>query len=129
MKQGLITRPGVDANGNDITRKFIHSKLLSIGTSVLELNNDNKTQYRVGTIEAITAQGELKTFSTQIWEKNAARVKVGEEYLTEVRVDNGVVYLNTTSMNVAERASVEDFAFGEKESVTAKPVAEGADLV
>lgn len=108
MEKGFITMKGSDANGQAIVRKMIQSKLVSIGQN--KLTNTNGTEFRIGSIQYVTGHGEIVTRSSQIWEKNVDRLTAGQEYLTEVRVANGVVYLNTSSLTSAARATADDFA-------------------
>lgn len=118
MKKGAITLEIMNKKTQvKEKRNFVESKLISIGTTVRTLNNENQTEYRVGTIEFYTASGELKKCITQIWESVVDKMTVGEVYLTEYRkvVDETtgeeLVFLNTGIVTHNEVASVSDFAF------------------
>lgn len=111
MKPGLINRPGKDMLGNEVNRLYTESKLTSMGTTTLHLNNDKKTPYRLATIQFVNAHGEVKTATAQVWEKNAEKVVVGQEYLTEVRNVEGRIYLTLSALTNATYADVDDFDF------------------
>ena len=127
MKQGFIAMQGKDVDGAPITRNFVESKLISIGKNTLK--NSNGTEYHIGNIQFVTGHGELVTRSSQIWKKNSSSLVPGQEYLTEVRRDDaGKVYLTTSSLSSASRATADDFEGMEAPVAIAAQVA-SADLV
>lgn len=121
MKPGFIQRNSKDALGTEVVRNFVESEVLSISPTVLELNNAKKTQYRLATIAYVAKDGTIKQATAQIWEANVPKVKVGAEYLTEVRKIDGrdgmpVVMLTLSALTTAARADVDDFDWSEVEA-------------
>lgn len=120
MKAGLRKIMSKDALGNDQVRLFTESEVVSLGTKVLE--NSNGTPYRLATVKYVSANGEEKQATAQIWEKNFTKVKVGDEYLTEVRkvvnpkTGQPGIFLTLSALPTAERAEIDDFDFAEVEA-------------
>lgn len=101
----------VDPVRNQKTANFA-AKLLSISSQVLELNNDNKTPYRVATIEFTTATGELKRSTALVYEKNFQYgMPVGDTYQATVTITPGQLNPLVTVSHLAagERATFDDF--------------------
>lgn len=103
-------------------------KLVSVGETVLESKNENKTPYRVGTIEFEDAQGNTKQRSCMIWESNYKYgMQVGNSYLCKAVIVNGDegpgVLLYASHLTQASRASLEDFGV---EATQAQPEFTGA---
>jgi hypothetical protein len=69
------------------------AKLISLPSAkVFELNNANKTKYRLATIEIVTPTGQVSQMPTQIFQTSLDNIKeaggeftIGIEYLTTIR--------------------------------------------
>ena len=88
------------------------AKLLSIGTTVLQFNNVNKTEYVVGTIEFPNAEGELVSRQAICYKKVADKgMTIGNTYVaTAVITPNQAdPLLIVGGFTVAARATTDDF--------------------
>ena len=73
-------------------------KLISIGTTILELKNDKKTKYRVATIEFNDANHKAQRVTSLVYESNFAHgMVIGEIYNCTASYDPKQGVLITTS--------------------------------
>lgn len=101
----------VDPIRNQKTANF-PAKVLTISKNVLELKNDNKTPYRVATIQFTSAEGELKTVTAIVYEKNFQYgMTEGETYQATVTITAGQAspLITVSHLAAGERATFDDF--------------------
>lgn len=94
------------------------AKLISVSSDVRELNNENRTKYRVSTIEFVNKDGVVKQATALIYEANYAYgMTEGNTYLAsatftqEAMATKGAPLLTVSHLAAAERASADDFGF------------------
>lgn len=76
------------------------------------LQNTNKKNYRICTVEFENSKGEIQRASAAIYEGNYSKgVTVGKTYLTEVTIINGQAYLQMSHLENAARATADAFGF------------------
>lgn len=90
------------------------AKLVSISNKVLEFNNDNKTPYRVATIEFETANNELKQVSAIVYESNFSYgMTPGTTYRAKAIFTPGQAQplITVSHLTASARATFDDFGF------------------
>lgn len=112
-----------DQNGNQ--RMQFSGKLISpLSPTVLELNNEKRTKYRIANVEFTNAKGQVVQRSAAIFEGNYSKgeLTVGENYLCTVTLvvnkQTGEVtpYIQMSHLVAgAGRATADDFDFVEVE--------------
>jgi hypothetical protein len=76
------------------------------------LQNSNKKNYRICTVEFENSKGEIQRASASIYEGNYSKgVTVGKTYLTQVTIVNGQAYLQMSHLENAARATADAFGF------------------
>lgn len=108
---------------NDITGRpecVFEAKLLSISNEVKEMKNDNKTPYRVATIEFADQQGEVQKVSAIVYDKSFQHgMEVGKSYLTTASEnENSDVFVAMSHLTYTKRAAAEMFNFKSVGSVS-----------
>lgn len=88
------------------------AKLLSIG-EVKETKNDNKTPYRLATIQFVDESGVEQTIIAIVWEKSFQQgMEIGSKYSTVVVKDNDSYFTTMFHSLAAETANSSMFKFG-----------------
>ena len=87
-------------NGNEITVVQFEATLLSLSDQVKMYDNENKTEYRVSTIQFVTMDGEIARCAAIIPEKNVQHgMVVGEKYLaTATPTSEGGVFVSCSHL-------------------------------
>lgn len=101
----------VDPSRGQRTANF-EAKLLSISSNVLNLKNDNQTEYRVASIEFVADSGELKKVTAIVYEKNYRYgMTVGETYQATVTITAGQPnpLITVSHLAAGVRATFDDF--------------------
>lgn len=101
----------VDPSRGQKTANF-PAKVISISKNVLKLKNDNETPYRVATIQFTSNEGEIKTVTAIIYEKNFQYgMTEGETYQATVTITAGQPnpLITVSHLNAGERATFDDF--------------------
>jgi len=113
---------------NDVTGQkelVMEGKLLSIGNTVKEFNNDKRTQYRTGVVQlqlVNTQTGEMVTKNTfcNIYEKSVPKLVIGNEYQTTItQMSDGSKLVTLNSGVHVEVLSNELFNFDSLEAPVA----------
>jgi len=97
-----------------------NGKLLSVSETVLNLNNDAKTEYRIATIQIDGSKGS-KNVTAIMYESNFKHgVEKGNSYLCkavydESRADKSVL-ITISHLVAGDRATIEDFGIPKVES-------------
>lgn len=108
------------------------AKIIKISDGVLKLNNEKQTEYRTGQCEFVNIHGEIKRFPCTVWEKNVAKMTIGQEYLTTIRQVESttnpgqMLYFFNVSALSSQLPSSDDFGdlFGEEAVVPTDSVLE-----
>lgn len=101
----------VDPSRGQKTANF-PAKLLSISSNILNLKNDNQTEYRVASIEFTGADGEIKKVTAIVYEKNFQYgMTVGDVYQATVTITVGQPnpLITVSHLAAGERATFDDF--------------------
>lgn len=100
--------------GNQVAT--FNAKLVSLGDTVLNLNNENRTEYVVGTLEFPNKHNQLVQRSCIVYKKNYDYgMTVGTSYLCRATKtpDRQEVLLTASHLTGAQRATADDFDFDE----------------
>ena len=109
-----------------------NGKLLSVSENTLKLNNEKETEYRIGTIEFADKDGVVQQCSTMIFEGNYKHgMQVGISYQSTARLIDGNVYLQTSHLTGADRATSNmfDFSFVKEEQEVTEKAFENSDKI
>lgn len=91
------------------------AKLIS-APSEKTLQNSNKKNFKVVTIEFENSKGEKVQRSASIYEGNYSKgISVGKTYLTTATISGQNVYLQMSHLENASRAELDDFAVASAE--------------